>query len=433
MRVLRWLLFVFLPFSVVILLAMFVIFGMENEAAVKAAKAPTSADAVRASAFAKRAIKQMVNAESVTVLSISERDLDSAFALMNRGFRRLLGDAEVTPHGIIAAITLALPKNPVRSYVNIRFGIVPSDRGLKISKVSVGSIELTGGAATRLLQFGLNAVLGDNLGDDILGAVRSTRFGTKTVKLRIIPVSRLKARLKQAGDRIANVRDDVALLGDPALIRIYYARLVELDDGVRGKGPQSLSAFMTPLFQLSKSRGGDAVVENRAALLALVIYFGDRRFERLTGNVRTGSLQGHRRRGKQIRLEGRNDLMLHFLVSAGLQLVGDHGAAMAIGEFKELLDSTDGGTGFSFVDLGADRTGLRFAETATDNAGGAKRLQRLLAEATSEAAFFPRFRDLPERMPETTFKLRFGGVEDARYKAMVDKIDRRIDALPVYR
>lgn len=104
--------------------------------------------------------------------------------------------------------------------------------------------------------------------------------------------------------------------------------------------------------------------------------------------MRTGSLQGHRRRDKQIRLEGRNDLMLHFLVSAGVQLVSDHGAAMAIGEFKELLDSTGSGTGFSFVDLGADKTGLRFAEAATDSAGGAKRLQRLLAEAVSETAFY---------------------------------------------
>lgn len=433
MRVLRWLLFVFLPFSAVILLALFVVFGMENEPAVKAVKAPTSADAARARAFAKRAIKQMVNAESMTILSVSERDLDSSFSLMNRAVQRLKGDAKVTSLGLDAAITLALPKNPVRRYVNTRFGIVPSDRGLKISKVSVGSVELTGATATWLLRFGLNVALGDNLGDDILGAVRSVQFSAKSAKLRIIPVSRLKARLKQAGNRIAEVRDDVALLGDPALIRIYYARLVELDEGVRGKGGHSLSAYMKPLFKLAQSRGGDAAVENRAALFALVIYFGDRRFERLTGKVRTGSLQGHRRKGKQIRLEGRNDLMLHFLVSAGLQLVSDYGAAMAIGEFKELLDSTGGGTGFSFVDLGADRTGLRFAVTATDSVGGAKRLQRALATATSESAFFPRFRDLPERMSETTFKRRFGGVGDARYKAMVDKIDARINALLIYR
>ncbi len=48
MRALGWLLFVFLPLSVAVLLALFVVFGMENEAAVTTVQAPTSADAARA-------------------------------------------------------------------------------------------------------------------------------------------------------------------------------------------------------------------------------------------------------------------------------------------------------------------------------------------------------------------------------------------------
>ena len=183
-------------------------------------------------------------------------------------------------------------------------------------------------------------------------------------------------RLKEAANRISDVRDEIALLGDPALVGVYYAKLVEIEKGLRGAGAHSLAAFMKPLFRLAQQRGGQAAAENQAALLALVIYFGDPRFERLIGKVRTGSLEGHRRKGPEIRLNGRNDLMLHFLVSAGLQLVSNHGAAMAIGEFKELLDSTGGGTGFSFVDLGADRTGLQFAKVATETAGGAKQLQK---------------------------------------------------------
>ena len=148
MRALGWLLFVFLPLSVAVLLALFVVFGMENEAAVMAVQAPTSADAARARGFAKRAIKQVVNAKQATVLSVSERDLDSSFALMNRAVRRFKGDAKVTPRGLNAAITFALPKNPIRSYVNIRFGILQSTKGLNVSKVSVGAIELSGATAS---------------------------------------------------------------------------------------------------------------------------------------------------------------------------------------------------------------------------------------------------------------------------------------------
>ena len=48
MRALGWLLFVFLPLSAAVLLVLFVVFGMENEAAVTTVQAPTSADAARA-------------------------------------------------------------------------------------------------------------------------------------------------------------------------------------------------------------------------------------------------------------------------------------------------------------------------------------------------------------------------------------------------
>ena len=279
----------------------------------------------------------------------------------------------------------------------------------------------------------MNLALGENLGDDLLDSVRSAQFGGKSAKLRIVPVPELKMRLKEAANRISDVRDEIALLGDPALVGVYYAKLVEIEKGLRGAGAHSLAAFMKPLFRLAQQRGGQAAAENQAALLALVIYFGDPRFERLIGKVRTGSLEGHRRKGPEIRLNGRNDLMLHFLVSAGLQLVSNHGAAMAIGEFKELLDSTGGGTGFSFVDLGADRTGLQFAKVATETAGGAKQLQKVVSTASTERAFFPRFRDLPERMSDAAFRTRFSGVDDPRYKAMVNIIDSRIDAAPAYR
>ncbi len=164
-------------------------------------------------------------------------------------------------------------------------------------------------------------------------------------------------------------------------------------------------------------------------MLALVIYFGDSRFERLTGLVRTGVLLVHRPALRGARLGGRGDLLLHFIISAGLKLVSDRGVAMTIGEFKELLDSAKGGSGFSFVDLAADRTGLRFAEAATDDPVGAVRLQNVLSGAEGEVAFFPRFTDLPEGLTDAAFKRRYGSVGDARYAAMVEEIDRRIAAV----
>jgi hypothetical protein len=40
---------------------------------------------------------------------------------------------------------------------------------------------------------------------------------------------------------------------------------------------------------------------------------------------------------------------------------------------------------------------------------------------------------LPEFMPEAEFKRRFGGIDAPAYKRMMDDIERRIAALPLYR
>ena len=59
MRLLGWFLFVILPLTVVILIGVFAIYGVEKQAAVTVAKAPTPSDAARAKSFAKRTIKQV--------------------------------------------------------------------------------------------------------------------------------------------------------------------------------------------------------------------------------------------------------------------------------------------------------------------------------------------------------------------------------------
>ena len=69
-------------------------------------------------------------------------------------------------------------------------------------------------------------------------------------------------------------------------------------------------------------------------------------------------------------LAGRRDLLQQFIVSAGLRVLAENGVPMAIGEFKELLDSRSGGSGFSFVDLAADRAGLRFADYVIEHSSG---------------------------------------------------------------
>jgi hypothetical protein len=120
------------------------------------------------------------------------------------------------------------------------------------------------------------------------------------------------------------------------------------------------------LFQLAhqRSKSGSHTLENKAAILALSIYAGHWRFEQFTGQVGTKKNQPEPAITRHITLGGRQDLRLHFIVSAGIKVISDSGVSFAAGEFKELLDALSEGSGFSFADLAADRAGTHFAKRA---------------------------------------------------------------------
>ena len=67
------------------------------------------------------------------------------------------------------------------------------------------------------------------------------------------------------------------------------------------------------------------------------------------------------------------------------------------------------------------------------NKESALKLQRQVAAGIRDSDILPRVADLPEFMPETEFKKRFGGIGSSSYKRMMDDIERRIAALPLYR
>ncbi len=215
-------------------------------------------------------------------------------------------------------------------------------------------------------------------------------------------------------------------IDDPKVVRKYYETLIELAESSENHAPASLGSFVGPVFWLAQQRSArsDPVAENRSAILALAMYFSSLHFERFIGPVRSGEVLLHRPSIQKVRLAGRKDLAVHFITSAGLKIVANSGVSLAVGEFKELLDS-GGGSGFSFADLAAGRAGIRFAEVATDSKR-ARKLQSLLQGLPDEALFFPTIKDLPEGLSQAAFEQIYGNIESPLYKAMVNEIDRRI-------
>jgi hypothetical protein len=125
---------------------------------------------------------------------------------------------------------------------------------------------------------------------------------------------------------------------------------------------------------------------------------------------------------------GRHDLAQHFFVSAALTAVLGAKAAEVAGVAKEILDAQDGGSGFSFADLGADMGGVHFASRLIERPERAKAIRKGFRVA--DFAIGPK--GLEEGMAMKDFEKKYGGTTDARYTKVRDDIARRVKALPGY-
>jgi hypothetical protein len=175
------------------------------------------------------------------------------------------------------------------------------------------------------------------------------------------------------------------------------------------------------------SAGGDAVLQNRAAILALGIAIGHEKIAPLAGVGGDADLV---RRASAARgnasLRGREDWARHYLASAALAVLENPFFSDSAGLAKEALDTTSRGTGFSFADLAADKAGILFAEAATRSEASARAMQARLQKGFDVEAFFPPVSDLPEGLSPEQFRSRYGGVGGRGYRRMLQEIDRRL-------
>ncbi|WP_435418912.1 hypothetical protein WAB17_04980 [Parerythrobacter aurantius] len=163
----------------------------------------------------------------------------------------------------------------------------------------------------------------------------------------------------------------------------------------------------------------------RATFVALAVLTAGERAERLLLADPGFPGSACRRLKPSLALHGRADLAQHWALSAGLTAAYGSRAAGNMGEWKELDDSLPAGSGFSFVDLAADRAGVSFARRATEG-GEAAAVAAELSEADA-ATLLPR--DLlraPEGLSEEGFTDRFGALDAKAYRRHVAAIDRRL-------
>ncbi len=367
-------------------------------------------------------------------ITVSEKEINSIIILAMRGIKGLKGRVNIAPFGIKAALTFHVPSNPFGNYINLTGTIIPSTQGLFINDASIGAIELAGERVLSIIVTLLNQLLdGKATGTALANSIESIQVKDTTLSLIYHPVPNLRRIIDGSKAQIKEIRDDLELLGDPATTKLYYQQLCKFHSQISGFGDVSLGYYLSAAFSFAKQRtliSEAPVQENQAAILALAIFLGSIDFNSIIGAIDKATFQDCPSVGDHIVLAHRNDLRLHFIFSSALKVISDSNISFTMGEFKELLDSQQGGSGFSFADLAADRAGIYFTEQALDK-NSALHIQRMASDLINEALFFPSISELPEGIPQHTFAAH-GGIEGDYYKEQLAIINQRIKNLLLY-
>jgi len=357
-------------------------------------------------------------------LTLSPRDVDLLLAWgLSLGSEGRKAKVDFEADGAEVLASMALPKG---HYLNIRakgrLRICAGQRDLALVRLQVGRLCLPPSLAERLSRPVIRAICEDPEVGPMLESVQSLTIRSDAIEV-----------VANRGEMGRHVRALLARLGPPTEVaaetRVYIEHLLSVA-GELPEGDGRFEGFLRAAFDLARHRSedGDPVLENRAAIYALGIMLGHWRVEQLVGTVtdtRLREVMGQRIGKATVR--GRADWVRHFCVSAVLVPLSSKTASDAAGLLKEELDAGQGGSGFSFSDLLADRAGTVLAAAATKDERTAWTVQQLLAGEWDIDAVFPQAADLPEGLSDAELKAHYGGVGGDDYRKVIDEIERRLE------
>lgn len=221
---------------------------------------------------------------------------------------------------------------------------------------------------------------------------------------------------------------NLPLVNKEELDRFYRYHLILTKITFQESKPIPLSQFLVPVIRQAsiQSIKGNAVEENRAAILITTLHILGIPLKTLFPEAANWPKQQKYR----VVLDGREDFAKHFMLSAAITVYADTLLSDAIGLYKEVEDARSG-SGFSFNDIAADRAGTKFGEKAIKSRTSALIIQTKLISGLADTDLMPYWLDLPEFLPEATFKAQYGEINSPSYTQLIDKIEQRIAGLAI--
>jgi uncharacterized protein YfiM (DUF2279 family) len=403
----RWWRFFIWPLAALLLL---VFLALETTPATLATPAPDAAQ-VRVASDGFDRLRRTLKAGETRDFAFSEAELNAGLKLAARS--RGIDRAEASIGA--ATITMALSK-PWRFglWLNVTAWIGETNAGFPSVSAKLGDLPIPAFLCRFLIKRYWNS---RDANMPLLDELAQKLTLQKGVAIARVKLPNKSGVLTTLGAARANPVD-------PKHVARIFCELgrMQAKAPVRGLTDQVHRAFST--------KADTVIVEhNRAAFVALAMYVADRRIGEATAGLKLSDVSKCQRPATDITLLRRADLAKHWALSAALTAAFGAEMSGAMGTWKEIADSGRGGSGFSFVDLAADRSGVLHAARAVDPASAAATAAKL--SRISETALLPlQALALSEGMSEAEFQSQFVDTEAAAYQKVVARIDRILSGKP---
>jgi hypothetical protein len=406
--------------AIVILCAMLVFFGVSNKPDIAVGWTLTREDIARAKKILHEGSK--TKPDEIGTIELTQPDLNLAANYLLNRYSRSAAKIELKNKVLRFTVTMTLPQNNLGQYLNISFRLGNDDENElpTLTKFKAGKLLLPAKFAAFVID---NIIRYTSLNEYFILATHPI----KTVK---IDQQKISITYYSSLETLIQARNFLTQSGDNPKLDIYQQKLFEITASHDPEWRLSLADLLKPLFELAYQRSTleNAIEENKIAIMAINDYVNKKETRKFLSSSASKPITEKR---YSAFLYKRIDLAQHFIGSAAITASLNGQVAKVAGEEKELSDAKDG-SGFSFIDLAADKAGTRFGEMATSSPESARKIQKAMSGIKDYSDFMPDPRDLPEHMDETEFKQRFQSVDSPAYQEISKQIDARITATPIY-
>jgi hypothetical protein len=355
---------------------------------------------------------------ALNTLRLEEKDLNiAANHLLNQYFDST-AQVHIKDNHFRFDSSIKLPFNSINPYLNLGFTLRQENQHPRISQLTLGPLTLPDAYANTLIELLINR---SDLDQYYLLATHQVQNITIT-RTALTLTYRWTPKTYAAAQQLLTHNANLEAL------RFYQQQLMKTVAQHDPHWRLSLATLLQALFEASSQRGPplDPVKENQAIILVTGLYTLQQDISVLfPKNTAPKSVKFI-----PVFMYQRIDIAQHFISSALLLSVNNAAFSERLGLKKELYDGRKG-QGFSFIDLAANRAGIRLAQTATDQ-DKALVLQKKMAAISSYKAFMPDVRTLPENLSSTVFKQRFQSTDSFSFRQQVLSIDQKIAACSLY-